>query len=293
VFPSPATVTSDPEATDHARPTHWRPSEHRQEAKGSGKGVDHHLAGNPAVDSDELGVGTVVNTARHWWAGEHLADAISCVAGLVLSVGCVACGDTTSGAGRSAEVKRRPVLADSCRSAVRPKDALREITAQLELAVWEDPICNALNVEIVNLSPTPLRVWDEKLRWAVEDDQLRVEPVPEQSAGQPRSYNRGCCQQLIVDKGKWAVLPPLGSFRWSEPLHDVETDDTRALCDGFAPSFYDAPLIFSSVSVVVSAFPLDGFPSRPPYQVDALCALRTPIEVRAFERQLPVEYWRE
>ena len=233
-----------------------------------------------------------MNTARHWWASERPADAIRCVAGLVLSVGCLACTDTTSDAGRSAEVKRRPVLPDSCRSAVRPKDALREITAQLELAVWEDPICNALNVEIVNLSPTPLRVWDEKLRWAVEDDQLRVEPVPEQSAGQPRSYNHRCCQQLIVDNGKWAELPPLGSFRWIEPLNDVETDDTRALCDGFAPSFYDAPLNFSSVSVVVSAFPLDGFPSRP-YQVDALCALRTPIEVRAFERQLPVEYWRE
>jgi hypothetical protein len=187
------------------------------------------------------------------------------------------------------------VLPDSCRSAARPKDALREITAQLELAVWEDPVCNALNVEVVNLSPSPLRVWDEKLRWAVEDDQLRIEPVPEQDPG-PRPYRAGqlgSCHRLVVDNGKWAVLPPLGSFRWIEPLHDVETDDTRALCDGFAPSFYDAPLIFSSVSVVVSAFPLDGFPSRPPYQVDALCALRTPIEVRAFERQLPVEYWRE
>jgi hypothetical protein len=189
------------------------------------------------------------------------------------------------------------VLPDSCRSAARPKDALREITAQLELAVWEDPVCNALNVEVVNLSPSPLRVWDEKLRWAVEDDQLRIEPVPEQDPG-PRPYRAGqlgSCHRLVVDNGKWAVLPPLGSFRWSEPLHDVETDDTRALCDGVAPSFYDAPLTFSSVDVVVSAFPAgDKYPFvRTAYRIDALHALRAPIEVRAFEGKLRVEDRRE
>ncbi len=239
-----------------------------------------------------------MNTARHAWASEHLAGATTCVAGLVLSVGCLACADTTSDAGRSAEVKPRSALPDSCRSAVRPKDALREITAQLELAVWEDPICNALNVEIVNLSPTPLQVWDEKLRWAVEDDQLRVEPVPEQGAGEPRFYRTGSCHKSLVDNGKWAVLPPLGSFRWIEPLHDVETDDTRALCDGVAPSFYDAPLTFSSVYVVVSAFPLEGVLPSPyfllhPYRVEALHALRASIEVRAFEGKLRVEDRRE
>jgi hypothetical protein len=188
-------------------------------------------------------------------------------------------------------VKPRSALPDSCRSAVRPKDALREITAQLELAVWEDPVCNALNVEIVNLSPTPLQVLDEKLRWAVEDDQLRVEPVPEQSAGQPRSNNQGCCQRLIVDNGKWAELPPLGSFRWIEPLNDVETDDTRALCDGFAPSFYDTPLTFSSVDVVVAAFARPTALSPPTYTVEALHALRAPIEVRAFKAELPLSIW--
>jgi hypothetical protein len=263
--------------------------------KGFGKGVDHHLTGDPAVDSDELGVGVVLNTARHAWASEHLAGAIRCVAGLVLSVGCLACADTTSDAGRSAEVKRRPMLADSCRSAVRPKDALREITAQLELAVWEDPICNALNVEIVNLSPTPLRVWDEKLRWAIQDDQLRIEPVPEQGAGEPRPFRAdqlGCCQQLILDNGKWAELPPRGSFRWIEPLKDVETDDMRALCDGLAPSFYDVPLTFSSVDVVVAAFTATPSGLLPPTcKVEALHALQTPIEVRAFKAELPLSMW--
>ena len=265
--------------------------------KGFGKGVDHHLAGDPAVDSDEFGVGIVMNTARHWWASERQADAIRCVAGLVLSVGCLACTDTTSGAGRSAEVKPRPVLPDSCRSAARPKDALREITAQLELAVWEDPVCNALNVEIVNLLPSPLQIWDEKLRWAVEDEQLRVEPVPEQDPG-PRPYRAGqlgSCHRLTVNNGKWAELPPLGSFRWIEPLTGVETDDTRALCDGLAPSFYDTPLTFSSVDVVVSAFPAgDKYPFvRTAYRIDALHALRAPIEVRAFEGKLRVEDRRE
>ena len=244
--------------------------------------------GKPAAN----GAQRIRGRARTWLT-QPLGLRCTCVAGLVLSVGCVACGDTTVGAGRSAEVKPRPVLPDSCRSAARPKDALREITAQLELAVWEDPVCNALNVEIVNLSPTPLQVRDEKLRWAVEDEQLRVEPVPEQGAG-PRPYRAGqlgCCQRLIRDNGKWAELPPRGSFRWIEPLKEVETDDMRALCDGLAPSFYDVPLTFSSVDVVVAAFARPTALSPPTYTVDALHALRAPIQVRAFKAELPLSIW--
>ena len=94
------------------------------------------------------------------WLAQPVGLPRGCVAALVLSVGALACTDNTSAAGgpRSADVEPRSVLADSCRSAPRPRDALREITDQLELAVWEDPVCNALNVEVVNWSSTPLKV---------------------------------------------------------------------------------------------------------------------------------------
>lgn len=205
-------------------------------------------------------------------------------------------------ASASARVEE-PQVVDSCRSSLRPSDAVVELQAGLELAAWQDATCNALVVELVNHTSEAVAVWDEKLRWSVEDGRLRVEPVPEQDVGKPRSLemNRATCFGMFATEGRWTAVPSTRSFRWVESLMAIETDDMRAICTGHSPVFYDATLSFDSIDVVVAALSetearrYEGRVSssalhRKGMRVVAELALVGAVEARAFRPEFSVTW---
>ena len=189
----------------------------------------------------------------------------------------------------------------ACVSRPQPSDAATERSGALQIAAWDDPECETLNVIATNVGDESLVVWDEPIRWALDEGRLHAEPVPEQGAGEVRDARMNmytCCNQM-VPAGASAELAVGHSFRWTVSTKRLETNDTRLLCNGHAPVWASHSLELDAIDVTVRAARASKFTrsgdlrsehemrrgSRP---AELTVALARTVTIQPFEAELPL-----
>jgi hypothetical protein len=151
----------------------------------------------------------------------------------------------------------------ACMDTPQPADAVIERKWPLELATWEDVACDTLSLRVMNAADEPVFIWDEPIRWAVDDDRLHAEPVPEHGSGRTRTERSpACCDgggHMLEASGRWAELSPGATRRWTVSLRGLEMSDTRVLCTSEVPDWFEQSVEFDELDVTVRvAFASEG-----------------------------------
>ncbi len=143
----------------------------------------------------------------------------------------------------------------ACIGRPQPADAVTARNGPLQIAAWDDPECETLNVIATNVGDEALAVWDEPIRWAVDEGRLHAEPVPEQGIREERvaSMNSSVSCHQLTSGGSFAELAGGDSFRWTVSTRQLETNDTRLLCDGHTPTWASYVLEVDAIDVTVRA----------------------------------------
>jgi hypothetical protein len=189
----------------------------------------------------------------------------------------------------------------ACISRPQPVDAAIGRSGPLQIAVWDDPECETLNVIVTNIGDETLAIWDEPIRWAVDRGRLHAEPVPEVGAGFERHAREsmGVCCNLLMTAGAWGELAAGGTFRWTVSTKQLETNDTRLLCHQHAPVWSSHSLEFDAIDVAVtagrasklrrdSAMTADMEMFRRAMRVELTLALGRTVTIHPFEVELPL-----